>query len=352
MTPDGHSVLFLTTSSLVDEDTNGASSLYLWKAGPDPAHEANLTLISGEDQVLRSSQHNPLVGMSDDGAVVYYYSFFTSRLMVWSHGSTRVVAADLADNGFYSLRFGLVGAPGSEPGGTRVSPDGRWFAFYKGLFDSDETLIADLQLYDLETGSLFDLGSSLSEPRMTIGNRAGIVLARPTYLTDDGRVFFTPEDSLVPADVNGTFDVYEFDGKTGAVHLLSSGKGREPSEFAAATRDGDDVFFVTRQPLVGSDVDTALDLYDARVSGGFPEPDSAPTPCIDGACQAAAGTPPGQLTAATAAVRGRGNVKRGKRCAPRRQKAARHRAKGHCAKRHPHIRKGRNHKARVGGGGR
>jgi hypothetical protein len=56
---------------------------------------------------------------------------------------------------------------------------------------------------------------------------------------------------------------------------------------------GSDVFLVTRQRLVSSDRDNLIDLYDARVGGGFPDSPPVPTPCIADECQGLlSGTPP------------------------------------------------------------
>ena len=112
-------------------------------------------------------------------------------------------------------------------------------------------------------------------------------------LTDDGRrVFFTTGEPLLPEDTNSKNDVYQYDVPTGALHLVTSGQDPSDSYFLEASSDGSDVFFVTRERLVGWDDDTSYDLYDARVGGGFPEP-AAPAPrCSGSACQGGAGPQP------------------------------------------------------------
>jgi hypothetical protein len=47
--------------------------------------------------------------------------------------------------------------------------------------------------------------------------------------------------------------------------LISSGTSSEESAFLDASASGEDVFFLTAAKLVGSDTDTALDVYDAHV---------------------------------------------------------------------------------------
>ncbi len=92
----------------------------------------------------------------------------------------------------------------------------------------------------------------------------------PRNLSADGqRVFFETAQGLVDADTNGKADVYMW--SDGELSLISTGKSGEESEFIDASTSGDDVFFTTREQLVGVDVDDQVDVYDARVGGGIPE---------------------------------------------------------------------------------
>jgi hypothetical protein len=84
-------------------------------------------------------------------------------------------------------------------------------------------------------------------------------LYQSRYLSDSGRLFFNSGDALVPEDVDGTWDVYEyeppgvggcvstdatFDSKAdGCVGLISSGSSADQSAFMDASESGDDVFF-------------------------------------------------------------------------------------------------------------
>ena len=106
---------------------------------------------------------------------------------------------------------------------------------------------------------------------------------------DGKRVFFETAQRLVVGDVNGQPDVYMWSG--GQLSLISTGKGGEKSEFIDASASGDDVFFLTRERLVGADTDNQIDIYDARVGGGFPEPVQPPK-CIGDECRPPATSPP------------------------------------------------------------
>src|SRR4029077_11145476 len=105
------------------------------------------------------------------------------------------------------------------------------------------------------------------------------------FSSDGSRVFFESVAALLPRDTNGVQDVYEWEqqgvgscqgssatfsaSSGGCLYLVSSGTSPQPSFFADASASGSDVFFFTFQPLVGQDVDGLVDVYDARVGGGF-----------------------------------------------------------------------------------
>jgi hypothetical protein len=137
---------------------------------------------------------------------------------------------------------------------------------------------------------------------------------QPRYLSDSGRLFFNSADALVPADVNGKADVYEYEpvgvgscrppgyaesasvvfvGKTdGCVGLISAGTSSEESSFLDASENGEDVFFLTASRLSSQDYDTNFDVYDAHEctqSSACPPPAAlVPPPCATGdACKAA-----------------------------------------------------------------
>jgi sugar lactone lactonase YvrE len=125
----------------------------------------------------------------------------------------------------------------------------------------------------------------------------------PRNLSADGtRVFFETANSLVSSDTNGESDVYQW--SDGELSLVSSGRGPEGAKFVDASADGRDVFFTTREALVGSDVDRQVDLYDARVGGGFPFQE-LPPPCTGDACQPPTTAPPALSSAGSS--KGAGN---------------------------------------------
>lgn len=278
MTPDGRNVFFVSDSPLLDEDTAPGPDLYRYTDSANPADDANLTLITDDGGAENSPfTGGPLVGMSDDGRRVYVHKA-GGELSVWDDGVLRTI--DPAVTGTAEPRDWLS-LMAYWPGNGRVSPDGNWLAFLAE---------GDMYVYSLKDDELTcascPSGASLV-PTVTNSGRLEFAAFRPRFLSEDGQVFFHSTGALVPEDTNGVADVYEFDGQTGALRLLSSGRGSEPSMFADASSSGDDVFFVTRQQLAGSDRDDYVDLYDARVGAAPPDLPLDSPACEGDACQGA-----------------------------------------------------------------
>src|SRR6202042_1238487 len=92
---------------------------------------------------------------------------------------------------------------------------------------------------------------------------------QPHYLSDSGRLFFDSNDALVPQDVDGTQDVYQYEptgvgdcqsmsatfnaDSEGCVGLISAGTSAEESVFLDASESGGDVFFMTFSRLAPQD---------------------------------------------------------------------------------------------------
>ena len=173
-------------------------------------------------------------------------------------------------------------------------------------------------------------------------------------LSADGqRIFFNSNDALLPRDTNAAMDVYEWEApgegscttesssyfaqNGGCLYLISTGESPFDSEFWEADADGSDVFFTTESSLVGKDPGL-VDLYDARVEGGFPEP-TVSAACEGEACQSPPAPPDdptpasssfegaGNLTEPPAAKCSKGNVRRHGRCVRKHGKAHKRHAK-------------------------
>jgi NHL repeat len=146
-------------------------------------------------------------------------------------------------------------------------------------------------------------------------------LSTPNALSDDGsRLFFQAYDALVPQDTNGIQDVYQWEApgtgdcevggsaysamNGGCVSLISTGTSNQKSEFVDASPDGSSVFIRTASSIDPRDPNS-IDIYVARVNGGFPLPPEAPD-CFGDACQSVPPAPD-DPTPASAGFRGAGD---------------------------------------------
>jgi hypothetical protein len=345
--PDGRAVLFTSATPLIEGEQGGG--LYRWKDSPDPANERNLTFISGfgEEEVI---------GMTDDGTRIY----LTHE--VWNEGEVRRLPGMNSPPTFPAMKWGVLG---EAVGLARVSHGGRYLAFlsgtgfrgaaarWKGWNEFGKSLVSfenRMYLYDFHNDTLRctscnGAGGDAEAIIVPLASRTGNTLwdpgFRPRFLAEDGRVFFSTAGPLVGEDVNGLPDAYEYDPVSGAVRLLSTGRGEEPITFADASISGNDVFLATRQSLAWPDSDDLVDIYDVRHDGGFPEPPSAPAPCEGEGCQPSSSAPGVAAVHAASQASGRGNLHRpARRCSKR--VGRRHRRSRHCGKRsHRHP---QNHK--------
>lgn len=105
-------------------------------------------------------------------------------------------------------------------------------------------------------------------------------------VSDDGRlILFDSPDRLVEGDRNVVRDVYLWDrdapeGKQLA--LVTSGEGNTPSYALDLDPTGRNAFFSTREGLVPADRNGSFDVYVARVGGGFPQ---SPESCTGETCR-------------------------------------------------------------------
>ena len=204
----------------------------------------------------------------------------------------------------------------------RVSPNGEWLAFMSRArltgYDNRDAVSGEpdteVYLYDARTGSLMCASCNPTGARpagganvpgwQSGGGNTDTENYQSRYLDDSGRLFFNSGDALVPQDVDGVQDVYEYEPEgvgsctgaagsgsvvfkparafsvegragvegAGCVGLISSGNSVVESEFLDGSEDGTDAFFLTNAQLAPQDQDTAPDVYDVHEC-------SAQSPC-------------------------------------------------------------------------
>ncbi len=216
----------------------------------------------------------------------------------------------------------------------QVTSDGRYLAFMSTAqltkYDNHDATTgnADFEVYeyDAETNRLTCASCDPTGARPLGPSNLSLIkpgaeaeLPQPQNLASDGRIFFDSEDTLSANDTNGrTQDVYEFEptgvgtcaSDNGCVYIISSGNDASDSNFVAASGDGSDVFFATRQQLSDEDNDELLDLYDARVHGGF-APGTVPFSCTGEECRGSGPSAPILESPASATLGNSGNLTQG-----------------------------------------
>jgi hypothetical protein len=342
-------VFFTDTQQLTANSTAGEGNpeLYVFEvtSGPGEPLAGKLTDLTPEQHAGEKPFVSGVLGASEDGSYVYFVADAAlapkavagkceqgtgtaeCNLYVEHYNGTAweaptfVAALSFAD---YPDWF-----PELDHHTARVSSDGRWLGFMSQLsltgYDNHDAVSGqpdeEVYLYDARsdhlvcascnptgarpngttTGSEVPLGAGdnvWSEGTWLAANIPGwtpyalaLSVYQSRYLSNNGRLFFNSDDGLAPQDVNGSWDVYEYEPQEvgsctsasaifntrsdGCVDLISSGTSAEESAFMDASESGDDVFFLTTSKLAPQDYDASLDIYDAHVC-----PEDAPCPSI------------------------------------------------------------------------
>lgn len=299
-TPDHRYVLFATVDAL----TTSAQALPSdeRKVYQYDSNTGDVELLPGITWPI-DGQYGPVLRMSDDGSRVLYETP-TGDLRVWRRGATTLDVGSVPEtaptdqSAIKTVRFAASGrivvltssrpidqAPGHVQGRDEV---------YRS--DEDDEGGPELHCITCTTVDGSDAAPATFTPTLTeTGGPLTDFLATGQVenrgVTDDGSsVFFNTASQLDSADHNGVSDVYEW--HDGTTQLLSGGRAGADATSSNAyfldnSASGNDVFFTTDQGLSADDRDDLVDVYDARVGGGFPKPVQAPQ-CDGDTCQ---GTP-------------------------------------------------------------
>jgi DNA-binding beta-propeller fold protein YncE len=203
-----------------------------------------------------------------------------------------------------------------------VSADGSLLTFFTDgrlTGDDPDQVSGDMYGYDLEAGQLTRLSAPQGggggdyvcappagtivchgDPGITGFDEAMPKLNATLSPDGDAVAFFESRSRLVAEDTDDAYDVYQW--RDGELSLLSTG-GSDPVDgifFAGAERNGRNVYLATRDQLTWEDKDRVLDVYTARVGGGFTEPMTPPVcAALIDACQGAGAGAPAPALAET-----------------------------------------------------
>jgi DNA-binding beta-propeller fold protein YncE len=361
------SVVFFTDSQRLTDDSGGENpvthaaepDLYECETVPSPVtgelecELSDLTPLHGTES---ANVQGGILGMGEDGASVYFVAQSVlaenanqageqakpheDNLYVSHEGTPTFIATlSAADSPDWNVSEGS--SPKAFRTTARSSPDGQYLAFMsqRQLTGYNNTDLhsgkpdEEVYLYDAaggESGTLVcascnptgerptgvvpSENSSLTLQSKVWPESVGVAANVPgwtspfyqsRYLSNGGRLFFNSYDRLVPQDVNGTWDVYEYEPagyrnredtvecsaesvayserSGGCVGLISSGESPEESGFLDASENGEEVFFMTSAKLAPQDFDSSYDIYDAHEcttsAPCSPEPASTPPAC-------------------------------------------------------------------------
>lgn len=325
----GSRVFFTDGQQLTEGSGDGDLYEFEVTSGTGEKLAGALTDLTVDRNAGENANVQDVLGASEDGAYVYLVATGVLSEVENAEHEKAVPGADnlyvLHDTGAgWTTTF--IARLSSRPV-AQASPDGRYMAFMSsreltgydnhdansGAADeevflyhaSTEHLVCvscnptgarPAGVFDSETGGLLIdqwrtwperwLAGSLPAPDVVAKS---LVIHQSRYLSDSGRLFFDSSDGLVPQDVNGVEDVYEFEPSGlrscvsgagtfdvvtgGCVSLISSGGSAEESVFMEAGEGGGDVFFLTAAKLVSQDYDTSMDVYDAHEC-------TAEAPCV------------------------------------------------------------------------
>lgn len=344
---DGSRVFFSDGEALTSDSRADAADpdLYVFEANPDTSSEPGvLRDLTVPVNATESADVMGLIpGISEDGSIAYVVAGGILSTAANAYGDLpqsgqpnlyRIVRSESGGKAVWTPTFitTLSNQDQSDWGGSDgetaqltsyLSGDGRWLAFMSDRsltgYDNRDAVSGqadeEVFLYDESTGRLVcascnprgarprsrEGGSMLSgwsTSSLSVGAHA------PRYVSDSGRLFFNSSDGLVSGDVDGTWDVYEYEppgvgscstssaaysaSQFGCIGLISGGDSAEGSVFLDASANGNDVFFLTAAKLSSRDDDESYDVYDAHVCGSGWECESAGAGGAAGVCESAA----------------------------------------------------------------
>jgi hypothetical protein len=380
-TADGSKVFFMSAEDLTDDahtgPSEGSNDLYSYDTQTHILTDLTATTLAENPN---GADVSGILGISKDGSYVYFgaggalapgatqgncsyvnYASGQCNVYLWHEGASepisfiaRLNGGNSAENSWLSQNWAAANSGTGSSHSARVSTDGKTLVLYSGSNLTGYDSHGDAEFYryhvgdsDLQCISCAPSGEAPQGEATFESITPGFIAVRSlnAYNTrnmsaDGNRVFFETIDKLVGADTNGVKDVYEWeaegsgsctshDQNGGCLYLISTGTSPQPSFFGDSSENGEDAYFYTTQPLVGQDRDELVDIYGARVGGGFayqnPPP---PSICTGEACRPQTSAPPAGQSPGTSSFSGPGNPQ------PKKHHKKHHKKKHHKKKHH------------------
>jgi hypothetical protein len=258
----GARVCFSTAESLVAPDTDSQSDVYERSGG-------TTTLVSTGPSGGNGAFGAFYDGSSGNGSHVFFHT--AESLLLAADTDAKRDVYDRSGGTTTLISTGPSGGNGPNDAffeGSSLNGSLVWFSTTESLVGTDTDVRSDVYERLGGTTSRISTGSN--------GGNGGFDSFFAGASLDGSRVFFTTAEPLEPSDTDASTDVYErFSGATTHISIGSpGGNGALAAFFDGASADGGRAFFNTRESLLGSDTDTARDVYAAAVNG-FPRPRGA-----------------------------------------------------------------------------
>jgi Tol biopolymer transport system component len=327
LTADGSKIIFTTGEDLVPGDVDQGSDPYsaprdIYEYEVDTGDFRRLSgTVAGPGPGNGKASANPVLA-SRDGSTVYFTS--TERLD-GAKGVSGETNLYRAEGGAIHYAMTLSG----EPQNPRLTRGGKKLLFASSdrltAYDNVANGVAHTEIYAYDSADGSTVCASCRPSGEVPSGDAGF---GDKWSADQQgeRIFFQSTDAVLPQDVNGKADVYEFDASGNTTSLISTGESPAPSNLAGNSADGRDVFFFSVDSLRPHDQNVGTQkLFDARIGGGFAEP-PPPAVCEGEGCRGAGSAKPADAAPATPSFSGPGN--------PKPKHAKKHKAKKHKHKSH------------------
>jgi hypothetical protein len=313
---DGSRVYFSTARQLTDSDTDSTNDLYLYDSSP-PVGKPKLVQASAGESIPDPEGH-PVIGsgagvlgvadVSMDGSRVYFVATGrlaseatkgANNLYVYERDATHpdgriAFVATLAsgeDSELWSeIQLPSAGKPAYAlpryvgEGSARLAGDGHVLLLLSQaqlLPTEDQDTYDDLYRYDDSSDQLVCLscvGDKTIDVRFDgrdISRSLADEIQTQRIASEDGsEIIFRSREQLLAADTNTVQDVYLWDdGQLSLVSGATADSGvLDGARGPAISADGQSIFFLTRATLLSQDINNGgVDVYVARVGGGFPQ---------------------------------------------------------------------------------
>jgi hypothetical protein len=319
---DGSKVFFTSSAELTTQSNtgpeNGGSDLYVYDTAAGSLSDLTVDAADPTGAGVMG-----VLNASEDGSYVY---FVAAGQLVAGKGVAGEPNLYVSHNGGAPVYITtLAGADGQDwtSNSTRlnayVTPDGKHAAFMSvksltGYDNHDQSKPGELDSqvyeYSAESEQLVCASCDPSGARPIGSSFLGFSPFRqvstpfhhPRLLSNDGgRVFFSTTQPTVPETSSRFESNNVFEYRDGKIYELARN-----AYFLDASESGSDAFIATREQLSAGDRDETVDVYDARVDGGFAH--LTPVPCAESECRQPYAEAPSSVTPSSTLFTGAGNM--------------------------------------------